>query len=218
MTCIFIDAQSSTSLILDQGGVVTVFDQTYTEVELTRTVFIKNNTQLEWYGVMTGGAHYRLHFVTESWKSLVHIVFLSHNHKMVQCTVHSTLSQSHTVSDIHLLSLVGDDGIIDLNGTVEIISWIEKVSGHILEENIFLWTRWQIRGIPSLLVHSDDVEAGHAARIERISDEKLYYLRARWVPRDDAVIMMIQSAIYWLFSGLDRVQRENILSQVLALI
>jgi len=66
MTCIFIDAQSSTSLILDQGGVVTVFDQTYTEVELTRTVFIKNNTQLEWYGVMTGGAHYRLHFVTES--------------------------------------------------------------------------------------------------------------------------------------------------------
>ena len=66
MTCIFIDNQSPVSLIFDQGGVVTVFDQTHTEVELTRSVIIKNNTQLEWYGVMTGGAHHKLHFVTES--------------------------------------------------------------------------------------------------------------------------------------------------------
>lgn len=66
MTCIFIDTQSSTSLVFDQGGIVTVFDQTYSEIDFTRTVLIKNNTQLEWYGVMTGGAHYGLHFITES--------------------------------------------------------------------------------------------------------------------------------------------------------
>lgn len=66
MTCISIDNQSSASLIFDQGGIVAVFDQTYTEVELIRTVVIRNNTQLEWHGVMTGGAHYKLHFITES--------------------------------------------------------------------------------------------------------------------------------------------------------
>jgi len=218
MSCVFIDSQSPHSLVYDQGGIVTVFDQTRTDEELVRTILIKNNTQLEWYGVVTEDTHYHLHFETESGKSLVRIVLLSHKNQQIQCTVHSTLSQSHTWTDVHLLSLVGDEGMIDLNGIVEITSWIEKVSGHILEENIFLGSRWQIRWIPSLLVHSDDVEAGHAARIERIPDEKLYYLRARWIPRDDAIVMMLQSSIFWLFSGLDRVYKENILSQVLALI
>lgn len=45
-------------------------------------------------------------------------------------------------------------------------------------------------------MHSDDVEAGHAARIERIPDEKLYYLRARGIPRDDATVMMIRSSVF----------------------
>lgn len=39
------------------------------------------------------------------------------------------------------------------------------------------------------------MEAGHAARIEKIPDEKLYYLRARGIPRDDASVMMIESAV-----------------------
>ncbi|MFA6080475.1 MAG: SufD family Fe-S cluster assembly protein [Candidatus Gracilibacteria bacterium] len=218
MTCISIDNQSPDSLIYDQGGVVIVFDQTHAEEAMTRTILIKNNTQLEWYGVMTGGSHYRIHFVTESGKSLVHILFLSYNDKQIQVTVQSTLDQSHTSTDIHLLSLVADNGSIDLNGTVEITSGIEKVSGHILEENIFLGSRGQIRVLPSLLVHSDDVEAGHAARIERISDEKLYYLRARGIPRDDAVVMMIKSSVFGLFSGLDEEKKEEIMSHVLAIL
>ena len=65
MTCIFIDYCSPTSLIFDQGGVVTVFDQTSANETFARTVIIRNNTQLEWYGVITEGAHYRLHFFTE---------------------------------------------------------------------------------------------------------------------------------------------------------
>lgn len=45
-------------------------------------------------------------------------------------------------------------------------------------------------------MHSDDVQAGHAARIERVSDEKLYYLRARGIPHDDATVMMIRSSVF----------------------
>lgn len=133
-------------------------------------------------------------------------------------TVHSQLSASHTLTDIHIISLVGEAGLITLNGIVEIASDIQKVSGHILEENIFLGSTGQIRGIPSLLVHSDDVQAGHAARIERIPDEKLYYLRARGIPHDDATVMMIRSSVFGLFSGLEDAQKETIMSQILALI
>lgn len=66
-------------------------------------------------------------------------------------------------------------------------------------------------------MHSDDVEAGHAARIERVSDEKLYYLRARGIPKDDATVMMIESSVSGLLEGLDEEYREIILQKVIQL-
>lgn len=63
-------------------------------------------------------------------------------------------------------------------------------------------------------MHSDDVEAGHAARIERVSDEKLYYLRARGIPKDDATVMMIESAVAGLFEGLGEEYYKKIIDKV----
>lgn len=54
------------------------------------------------------------------------------------------------------------------------------------------------------------MEAGHAARIERVSDEKLYYLRARGIPKDDATVMMIESSVGGLFEGLENVYFEEV--------
>ncbi len=195
MQSISLDSQSSDALIYDQGGKIVVFDQTHTDSDRARTIVVQNNTHLEWYSLTTGTGHYSLHFITESGESLVRMLLLAKDNH-IQTTVHSTLASSHTLTNIHIISLVGESGIITLNGVVEITSGIQKVSGHILEENIFLGSTGQIRGIPSLLVHSDDVEAGHAARIERIPDEKLYYLRARGIPRDDATVMMIRSSVF----------------------
>lgn len=121
-----------------------VFDQTYTDSDRARTIVVQNNTHLEWYGLTTGTGHYSLHFITESGESLVRILLLAKNNQ-IQTTVHSTLAASNTLTNIHIISLAGDAGIITLNGIVEITSGIQKVSGHILEENIFLGSRGQIR-------------------------------------------------------------------------
>jgi Fe-S cluster assembly scaffold protein SufB len=59
------------------------------------------------------------------------------------------------------------------------------------------------------------VEAGHAARIERVSDEKLYYLRARGIPKDDATVMMIESSVAGLIEGLEEQYQEKVLSKVM---
>jgi len=215
MEYILIDNQSPDFLTYNQGGKVVIFDQTYAHTDKIRTVTIQNNTHLEWYGMMTGGAHYTLHFITESGESIIRMLLLAESNQHIQSTVHATLSASDTLTNLHILSFAWENGIITLNGIVEIVSGVQKVSGHILEENIFLGSRWHILWIPSLLVHSSDVQAWHAARIERISDEKLYYLRSHGIPRDDATIMMIRSSISMLFSWLDAKQQENALTQIL---
>lgn len=217
MEMILIDEKSSQELHFDQGGEVVVFDQTDTKEPLIRQVTISNNTKLRWCGVVSGDNDYSLQFQTHSGESVVRMLLLATNNEQLKTTIYSTLSDSHTITNIHILSLVWDSGAIVLNGTVQIDSNISKVKWHILEENIFLGSKGNIRWIPSLLVHSDDVEAGHAARIERVSDEKLYYLRARGIPKDDATVMMIESSVSGLLEGLDEEYREIILQKVIQL-
>lgn len=210
---LFINETSDLELHFDQGGEVIVYDQTNTQ-DISRKVTISNNTKLRWYGVISGQNKYSLQFVTQSGESIVRVLLLATADEKLETTIHSTLTSSHTTSNIHILSLVGESGIIELNGTVQIDANISQVKGHILEENIFLGSKGNIRWIPSLLVHSDDVEAGHAARIERVSDEKLYYLRARGIPKDDATVMMIESAVAGLFEGLDEKYQEEIAEKI----
>lgn len=211
---VLIDEKSPLEIYYGQGWDITVFDETNAVSPLERTVVITNNTKVHWYGIASGNSNYSLKFVTQSGESIVRMLLLSRAEEKLSITVHSTLAQSHTVTNIHILSLVGDAGTILLNWTVQIDSGIEKVKGHILEENIFLGSKGNIRWIPSLMVHSDDVEAGHAARIERVSDEKLYYLRARGIPKDDATVMMIRSSVAKVFEGLDENYLELISGKV----
>ena len=214
---ILINEKSSLILSFDQGGEVFVYDQTQADTALIRKVVVSHGTKLTWYGVMSGDSEYSLQFVTESGESIVCILLLATQDEKLKTNIYSTLSASHTVTNIHILSLVGGAGVIELNGTVQIDANIAKVKGHILEENIFLGSKGSIRGIPSLLVHSDDVEAGHAARIERVSDEKLYYLRSRGIPKDDATVMMIESAVRNLFSDLETKYQPEIMEKVMKL-
>ena len=65
-----------------------------------------------------------------------------------------------------------------------------------------------MRGFPTLLVRSNDVKAGHGCNIEKISDEKLFYLRSRGMQRDDALLMMVQSYIETIFWKLENIQKE----------
>lgn len=213
---ILIDEKSPLILHFDQGGEVFVFDETVTN-GLTRKVIVSNHTKLRWYWVVSGQNTYNLEFVTESGESIVRTLLLAGADKKLETTIYSRLASSQTITNIHILSLVSDAGTIELNGTVQIDADITKVKWHILEENIFLGSKGNIRWIPSLLVHSDDVEAGHAARIERVSDEKLYYLRARGIPKDDATVMMIESSVAGLIEGLEEQYQEKVLSKVMQL-
>ena len=79
---------------------------------------------------------------------------------------------------------------------------IEKINWNLLEENLFLGNKWRVKAVPTLLVKSNDVKASHSCKMERISDEKLFYLRSRWIWRQNALVMMIEAKIKSLFSCL----------------
>lgn len=146
---------------------------------------------------------------------------LSSKGENITAKIEGKLKSSHSKLNMHIVSFVSDGGLIDLDGIVNITQWIEKVEGYLTEENIFVGKSGKVRGLPTLLVHSDDVKAAHACNMEKISDEKLFYLRSRGLPREDATVLMLESYIAKVFGWLKSIDeklyiriKETILSRV----
>ena len=126
----------------------------------------------------------------------------------IEAIIKSSFEADHSTSEIHILSLAESGGEVLLDSAIDIAEWIKKISGSLKERHIFLGSGGKIRGIPALIVHSDDIEASHALAIDRISDEELFYLRSRGFHRDDATWLLLGGAVSAIFSGLSELDEK----------
>lgn len=133
---------------------------------------------------------------------------LSSKWENITAKIEGRLESSGSKLNMHIVSFVSDGWLIDLDGIVNITEGIEKVEGYLTEENIFVGQSGKVRGLPTLLVHSDDVKAAHACNMERISDDKLFYLRSRGLPREDATVLMLESYVAKVFGELEEIDEE----------
>ncbi|MDP2090246.1 MAG: SufD family Fe-S cluster assembly protein [Candidatus Gracilibacteria bacterium] len=188
------------------------------EIELGKS------SKLEFYGVLNGKeieSNIKILQDNQYSELKVRYIILSKNLEKIKSKFYSEIGASNTKSDIHIISIVGKDGLVDLDGIIQINNGIVKVNANLLEENIFLGDGGKVKGIPTLLVRSNDVNASHACRIEKISDEKLFYLRSRGIDRENALFMMIDSYISNMFICLSMVDNifykeifENIIKKI----
>ena len=54
-----------------------------------------------------------------------------------------------------------------------------KAEGYLAEENMLLGHKIQVKTLPMLDVRSSDVKASHGATIDRLDEQKLFYLTAK---------------------------------------
>lgn len=155
-------------------------------------------------------------------KLKLHVLILSKDKNNSKIEVKSEIWSKKTITNTKILSIASENGFIDLDGIIKINKWVKQAKARLEEENIFLWDSWKIKWIPTLLVESNDVEASHACKIEKISDEKLFYLRSRWFMEDDATSMMIKWKIIDLFKCVNMLDKwffdkliENTLNKII---
>ena len=206
----------SANITIENDLVVSLFDDLNNNIEIK----IWENTKVEFYSVLEDRNDFKIHFIQEKQNSdlKVNYLLLSKDNIKVKAKIFSELSADFTKSDVNIVSLIWNTGFIDLDWIISINDWIKKVDANLVEDNLFLWNNWKIKWIPILLVRSDDVKASHACRMERISDEKLFYLRSRWINRENALSVMIEAKIRSLFlclSILDNDFYEELIEDIL---
>lgn len=185
--------------------VASFFDNGNSDID----IYIWEGANVEFYWFLKNDNTHNINFYqdSDSSKLKVNYLLISYDSSEIKSKVHSKILSNNSDVDIHILSLVWNEWSINIDWIVEIDKWFHKIKWHLLEENIFVWSKWKIRGVPTLLVRSDDVEASHACKIEKINDEDLFYLRSRWLERSDSVSMLIESKIKVLFDCLSMIDK-----------
>ena len=107
--------------------------------------------------------------------------------------IHTNFKVSNTKVWINVIALASDDASITLNGNLHIEKNIKNVEAKLYEETLLLWNAKYISLIPWLRVDSPDVKASHWAKIQRISPERLFYMQSRWLSKNKAINMIINS-------------------------
>ncbi len=98
---------------------------------------------------------------------------------------------THSESTMLSKAVMTDEAVCILNGITKIEKGAEKANGEQAENILMLSDKARGDANPILLIDEDDVKAGHAASVGRVSEESLYYLMSRGIPRAEAERLII---------------------------
>ncbi|MDD2916891.1 MAG: SufD family Fe-S cluster assembly protein [Candidatus Gracilibacteria bacterium] len=172
--------------------------------DIEQVIILSEGAELDFYSARTSGK-LRLRIIHQGADSISRIQCGFHAQKngKIEAIIKSSFEANNATSEIHILSLADSSGEVLLDSAIDIKEGTKQIIGRLKERHIFLGEGGKIRGIPALIVHSDDIEASHALAIDRISDEELFYLRSRGFNRDEGTGLLLDGAVSEIFSELE---------------
>lgn len=189
------------NIILGNNIKITIFDDLNKDVKID----IWEWTILNFIWLMDSSKSQKILFNQDKILSQLNTRYLliSENNEL-KSKIESNINWNNCLSDVKILSIAWENWFIDIDWIIKIWHGIKKVKWNLWEENIFLWETWKIKWIPTLLVRSDDVEASHSCKIEKISEDELFYLRSRWIDKQESIRWMLKAKIRTLFDILKK--------------
>ena len=114
--------------------------------------------------------------------------------KQIMDTRTHTEHQAWWGTSRQLHKLVMDDQAVGVfNGMIKVHKNAQKTDGQMDNKNLLLSNHAQIDSKPQLEIYADDVKCSHGSASGQISDEQIFYLRARGIKEADARRLVTQA-------------------------
>lgn len=81
-------------------------------------------------------------------------------------------------------------------GNIEMTPGCSGADGTLEEHNLLLSKGAKIEAVPALEIRHDEVQASHSATLERIDDEKLFYLQSRGLSAQAGLELLVEG-FFW---------------------
>lgn len=97
-----------------------------------------------------------------------------------------------TTSDLLYKSVAAQDGRSIWHGMIYVDPQAQQTDAYQSNKNLVLDDSADVKSIPGLEIHADDVKCSHGATVGRIDSEELFYLKARGIPEKEAEKLIIE--------------------------
>jgi len=98
---------------------------------------------------------------------------------------------SDTSSVITSKSISKDGGIASYRGLIKVYPHLTGIKSHVVCDALLLDPQSKTNTYPYMEIESEDVSMEHEARVSRISEEQLFYLRSRGLSESEASLMIV---------------------------
>jgi Fe-S cluster assembly protein SufB len=101
----------------------------------------------------------------------------------------------HTRSTIRSKSISKDGGTANYRGLIKVSPKADGAVASLVCESLLLDAHSSANAFPSVMNKNNNVEISHEARIGRIGDEEIFFLKSRGLSQDDAVRLVISGFV-----------------------
>ncbi|MBP6881259.1 MAG: Fe-S cluster assembly protein SufB [Candidatus Pacebacteria bacterium] len=165
----------------------------------TKRAIVEKNGEINWIGGNMGSGVTMLYptsvLVGEGAKSdNLGIVFAGKG--QVQDTGAKAIHLApHTTSTIRSKSISKDGGIANYRGLIKVSQKAAKTVSSLVCDSLLLDDGSEANAYPMVANRNCDVEISHEARIGRIGEEEVFFLRSRGLSEDEAVRMVVSGFV-----------------------
>jgi Fe-S cluster assembly protein SufD len=113
----------------------------------------------------------------------------------------------HCTSDLLYKGALKDASRVVYSGLIHIAPGARQSDAFQTNRNVVLSDEAKADSIPNLEIENNDVRCSHAASVGPVSDDELFYLQTRGIPRDQAEQLIVTG---FFQEVLDRVPLEEV--------
>lgn len=170
---------------------------------MTRQIVVRQNQQqilpVLWLGTESE-LTYTVRLAGEGAQITFLLLLLGHDSQALNLNIHIYHDQPHTQSKLIVKGALADRSKVDFNGLVSIARGARGSDAWLAAHLLLLSPGASGRAVPNLEISENDVKAGHAATVGRLSDTELFYLMSRGLDRDTATRLIVSGFVQSLLT------------------
>lgn len=123
------------------------------------------------------------------------------------------LHHDHYQSSSLVHKVIGKDKSHHIfTGNLIISPGLKRVQSSQVNHNLLLDKKARLESIPKLEIFSEDVQSSHGSTVGEISDEQLFYLLARGVPKEEAIHLLTEGFVAEILNLIEVEEWKNKIS------
>ena len=132
----------------------------------------------------------------------------------VRVSVNVRHAAENTSSKIIVKGVLFDNSKVDFEGLVKIDQGAKGANTWLGAYLLLLSEKATGRAVPNLEISENEVKAGHGATVGKVSEEEIFYLMSRGLPRETANNLVVQGFLEDILSQMPVAQKNKIRKQM----